>query len=70
MDVRGALPVVNFSKLDGDFVGARLVSMAHDALVANQFTGAADEYAKSRQELCSGEVKDAVLHAGKALRVF
>ena len=55
-----------FFKLDRDFVGARLVSMAHDALVANHFTGAANEYAKSRQELCSGEVKDAILHAGKS----
>lgn len=55
-----------FFKLDGDFVGARLASIAHDALVANNFTGAADEYAKSRQELCSGEVKDAILHAGKS----
>ncbi len=53
-----------FFKLDSDFVGARLAATAHEALAANQFAGAADEYAKARQELGAGDVKDAILHAG------
>ena len=53
-----------FFKLDRDFVGARLATTAHDALAANHFAGAADEYAKSRRELFLGEVKDSILHAG------
>ena len=55
-----------FFKLDRDFIGARFAAMAHDVLVANSFAGAADEYTKSRQELCRGEVKDSILHAGKS----
>ena len=55
-----------FFKLDGDVVGARLATTAHDALAANRFAGAADEFAKSRRELCLGEVKDSILHAGKS----
>ena len=55
-----------FFELDRDFVGARLAATAHDALAANHFAGAADEYAKSRRELCLGEVKDSILHAGKS----
>lgn len=55
-----------FFKLDADFMGARLVADAHDALAANRFVGAADEYAKARQELGSGDVKDGIFHAGKS----
>ena len=55
-----------FFKLDRDFIGARLAAMAHDVLVTNSFAGAADEYTKSRRELCLGEVKDSILHAGKS----
>jgi hypothetical protein len=55
-----------FFKLDSDFMGERLAATAHDALAANQFVGAADEYAKARQELGSGDVKDAIFHAGKS----
>ena len=55
-----------FFKLDRDFVGVRLSATAHEALVANNFVGAADEYAKCRQELGSGDVKDAIVHAGKS----
>ncbi len=57
-----------FFKLDADFMGARLAASAHDALAANFFVGAADEYAKARQELGSGDVKDGIFHAGKASR--
>jgi hypothetical protein len=53
-----------FFKLDGDFVGARLASAAHDVLAANRFAGAADEYAKARQYLGSGEVREAIYFAG------
>lgn len=53
-----------FFKLDGDFVGARLASTAHDALAANRFAGAADEYAKARQYLGAGEIKEAIYYAG------
>ena len=55
-----------FFKLDRDFIGARIAATAHDVLVANSFTGAADEYSKSQRELCRGEVKDSILHAGKS----
>ncbi len=55
-----------FFKLDADFVGARIAASAHDGLAANRFAGAADEYAKARQELAAGNVKDAILHAGKS----
>jgi hypothetical protein len=53
-----------FFKLDGDFVGARLASTAHDALAANRFAGAADEYAKARQYLGAGEIREAIYFAG------
>lgn len=56
----------DFFKLDADFVGARLTTSAYRFLANNQFAGAADEYAKAQQELASGEVKDAILHAGKS----
>ena len=56
-----------FFKLDGDFIGARLAVTAHEALARNHFAGAAEEYAKSQRQLCSGEVKDAILYAGKSL---
>ncbi len=52
-----------FFKLDGDFVGARLASGAHDVLAANRFAGAADEYAKARQYLGSGEIREAIYFA-------
>lgn len=55
-----------FFKLDADFMGARLAARAHDALAANHFAGAADEYAKARRDLAEGETKDAILHAGKS----
>lgn len=55
-----------FFKLDADFMGERLAARAHDALAANQFTGAADEFSKARRELAEGETKDAILHAGKS----
>lgn len=55
-----------FFKLDADFMGARLAAGAHDALAANRFVGAADEYAKARQELGSGDVKDGIIHASKS----
>ena len=53
-----------FFKLDSDFVGARLAMSAHDALAANRFAGAADEYAKARQYLGAGEIRDAINYAG------
>ena len=52
-----------FFKLDSDFMGARLVSTAHDALGANQFTGAADEFAKARQYLASEDIKETIYYA-------
>jgi hypothetical protein len=53
-----------FFKLDADFVGARLASTAHEALTANRFAGAADEYAKARQYLAAGETREAIYYAG------
>jgi len=53
-----------FFKLDGDFVGARVASAAHDILAANRFAGAIEEYAKARQYLGSGEVREAIYFAG------
>jgi AbiJ N-terminal domain 4 len=53
-----------FFKLDGDFVGARLSTTAHDALTANRFAGASEEYAKARQFLGSAEVREAIYYAG------
>ncbi len=55
-----------FFKLDADFMGARLAASAHDVLAANRLVGAADEYAKARQELGSGDVKDGIFYAGKS----
>jgi hypothetical protein len=55
-----------FFKLDADFMGTRLAARAHDALAAHSFVGAADEYAKARQELGSGDVKDGISHAAKS----
>ena len=55
-----------FFKLDADFMGERLAAGAHDALAANQFAGAAQEYAKARQAFGSGEVKDSVFYACKS----
>jgi hypothetical protein len=55
-----------FFKVDRDFIGARLAQGAHDTLAANQFAGAADEYAKARLELGSGDAKDAIFYAGKS----
>lgn len=53
-----------FFKLDGDFVGARLASTAHDSLAVNQFAGAAHEYAKARQYLGNGDIREAIFFAG------
>lgn len=53
-----------FFKLDADFVGARLAADAHDNLAANQFVGAADEFAKARENLAAGQVRDAIFYAG------
>jgi hypothetical protein len=53
-----------FFKLDADFVGARLAIDAHDTLSANRFVGAADEFARARQYLASGEIRDAIYYAG------
>lgn len=53
-----------FFKIDGEFIGARLASSAHDALAANQFAGAADEYSKARQYLGAGEIREAIFYAG------
>ena len=53
-----------FFKLDSDFIGARIASTAHDALVGNNFSGAAEEYAKARQYLGVGEVREAIYFAG------
>ncbi|WP_157182379.1 AbiJ-NTD4 domain-containing protein [Methylobacterium sp. WSM2598] len=55
-----------FFKLDADFVGERLTATAHDALAANRFVGAAQEYAKARQELAAGDVKDSIFYAAKS----
>ncbi|OJX68453.1 AbiJ-NTD4 domain-containing protein [Magnetospirillum sp. 64-120] len=55
-----------FFKLDADFVGERIAASAHEALAANQFAGAADEYAKARREQASGDIKDAIFQAGKS----
>lgn len=55
-----------FFKLDADFMGERLAASGHDALAANRFVGAAQEYAKARQELASGDVKDGIFYAGKS----
>ena len=55
-----------FFKLAADFMGQLLAANAHDSLVANSFVGAADEYAKARQELGGGDVKDAIIHTGKS----
>jgi hypothetical protein len=55
-----------FFKLDADFMGERLSATAHDALAANRFAGASQEYAKSRHELAAGEVKDGIFYAVKS----
>ena len=55
-----------FFKLDSDFLGARLVESAHATLAAHSFEGAADEFAKARQDAASGEPKDAILYAAKS----
>jgi len=55
-----------FFKLDADFMGARLAANAHDALAANKFVGAADEFAKARLELASSDIRDAIHHAAKS----
>lgn len=52
-----------FFKLDSDFMGARLVSTAHDVLGANNFAGAADEFAKARQYLASSDIKETIYYA-------
>jgi len=55
MIVHGVCPMANFFKLDRGFHGrAYRGHRAHDALAANRFAGAADEYAKARQELTGG----------------
>ncbi|RWA58061.1 AbiJ-NTD4 domain-containing protein [Mesorhizobium sp.] len=56
-----------FFKLDADFVGARLATTVHDTLAANQFAGAADEYAKARQYLATGDVREAIFFAGHSV---
>ena len=53
-----------FFKLDADFVGERLASIAHDVLVQNQFAGAADEYANARRSLVDGKTREVILNAG------
>jgi hypothetical protein len=53
-----------FFKLDADFVGAKLAALGHDALAANRFAGAANEYAKARQYLGTGDVREAIFFAG------
>lgn len=53
-----------FFKLDADFIGAKLAATGHDALAANQFAGAANEYAKARQYLGTGDVREAIFFAG------
>jgi hypothetical protein len=53
-----------FFKLDADFVGAKLGATAHEGLTANQFAGAANEYAKARQYLGTGDVREAIFFAG------
>lgn len=55
-----------FFKLDSAFLGAELIGSAYGALVSNNLVGAADEFAKARQEQVSGEVKDAIFHACKS----
>ena len=42
---------------------ARLDATAHDGLTANHFAGAAEEYAKARQYLAAGEVREAIAFA-------
>ncbi|OQM73334.1 hypothetical protein BFN67_08465 [Pseudaminobacter manganicus] len=59
-----------FFKLDADFVGANLAANAHDSLAANQFAGAANEYAKVRQYLGTGDVREAIFFAGHTLTSF
>jgi hypothetical protein len=53
-----------FFKLDADFVGAKLAATGHNALAANQFAGAANGYAKARQYLGTGDVREAIFFAG------
>lgn len=53
-----------FFKLDADFVGAKFAAGAHDSLAANQFAGAANEFAKARQYLGMGDVREAIFFAG------
>lgn len=55
-----------FFKLDADFMGERLSAIAHDALAANRFSGASEEYAKARQELAAGDIKDGIFYATKS----
>lgn len=55
-----------FFKLDADFMGERLSAVAHDALAANRFSGASEEYAKARQELAAGDIKDGIFYATKS----
>jgi len=55
-----------FFKLDSDFLGARLVDGAHQALTSHSFDGAANEFAQARQDAASGDAKDAILYASKS----
>ena len=55
-----------FFKLDADFMGERLSAGAHDALAANRFAGASEEYAKARQKLAEGDIKDSIFYATKS----
>lgn len=55
-----------FFKLDADFMGERLSAVAHDALAANRFAGASEEYAKARQELAAGDIKNGIFYATKS----
>lgn len=52
-----------FFMLNADFVGARVAPIAQEALAANNFAGAADEFAKAQRELANGEVKNAIRDA-------
>jgi hypothetical protein len=55
-----------FFKLDADFVGAQLTSSAFETLSSGRFEGAANEYARARQDIASGDSKDAILYSTKS----
>lgn len=52
-----------FFKLDQDFIGMELSSVAHEVLAENGFTGATQEYVKARYYAGTGDIREAIYFA-------